>query len=190
MAPSSSLVQDTGFSSLVPGFESRWRYNNKDMAKENHSEKIISWRAAEYEHIERSPLWYLVVGGASLILSVFSLVGGNFFFAVFIILAFVMLIMLGRNKPRTLDYRLTDEGVGVGPKIFYHYDALEGFAVNDRPGRLDEIILKKKSVFNPYLKLPVDGKTAALAQKMLSEKLPVIDHQESLIDIFADWLGF
>ena len=150
----------------------------------------MSWRAAEYESFDRGPIWYLVVGGISFLLVVFSLASGNFFFGIFIVFAFVVLVAFGRTKSQTLDFRLTDEGVGIGPKIFYNYEALEGFTINNRPGRLDEMILKKKSAFNPYVKIPIDAKTAAEAQTFLGEKLPAIEHKESIIDVFADWLGF
>jgi len=41
------------------------------------------------------------------------------------------------------------------------------------------------------LKIAVDEKTAEAAKRKLLEKLPEMsEDQESLLDIFTDWLGF
>jgi hypothetical protein len=42
---------------------------------------------------------------------------------------------------------------------------------------------------NPYLRIPVDGETAKRARAFLATKLPEEKYEESLIDLFADWLG-
>ena len=129
----------------------------KERIKKENDGTEISWRAAEYDHFEKGGGWYLSVGGIALILFIIALWQKNFFFGIFILLAGIMAISLGNKKPNVLDFKLTGEGCHFG-KEFYSYDNLENFSLRSRLNRLDEIIFKKKSAFNPvsytHLTLP------------------------------------
>ena len=114
----------------------------------------------------------------------------NFFFAIFIILAGAMLLFFSRRRPQILDFKLDGEGIAIGDNIFYDYDRFEGFLIRSRPQRLDEVILKKKTAINPYIKVPIDSKLAPKARDILGENLPEVEYQESLIDILSEWFGF
>jgi hypothetical protein len=160
------------------------------MAKKEELHNDIVWRAAEHDYSERGPLWYFLIGFSAIILIIISFWQKNFFFAVFVVLASITLMFLGRLRPQIFEFRLEKDGVRIGEKIFYDYDHLEGFAVVSKVDRLDEIVLKKKATLNPYLKLPADSKTAARAKEFLAQKLPEFNYEESLVDIFSDLLGF
>lgn len=163
---------------------------SEEKNKKKNEEAEISWRAAEYEHFEKSGVWYLIVGGVALILLVIALWQKNFFFGIFILLAGIMVITLGNRRPNVLDFKLTGEGCELGRGIFYKYDQMENFSLRSRPHRLDEIIFKKKAVFNPYVKIPVDSRTAEKARIFLVQKLPEVQYEGSLLDILIDFLGF
>jgi hypothetical protein len=159
--------------------------------KDKNAEKeIISWRAAEREHFEKSPGWYLIVGGAALILFIVALWQRNFFFGIFILLAGILVVTLGNRKPAVLEYRVTDKGCDVGRGIFYEFDKLDNFSLRNRPGSLDELILKKKSAFNPFMRIPIDSRTAEKVRIFLVQKLPEIEHPDSFLDLLIDFLGF
>ncbi|OGG38035.1 hypothetical protein A2127_01200 [Candidatus Jorgensenbacteria bacterium GWC1_48_12] len=160
----------------------------KKTKKEN--ENSISWRAAEYQYIQKDIGWYLIVGLVSFLLIVFSLIWGNFFFAVFIVIATATIMFFAKRRPRVFDFKITDKGVAIGDNIFYDYERLDGFAIREYPERLDEIILKKKTALNPYVKIPIDSVLAGKAKKVLGEKLPEIEYQEPLVEIIAEWFGF
>ncbi len=150
----------------------------------------ISWRAAEYQYVEKDVSWYWIIIIIASILVLISLFRDNFFFAVFIAIAAVTLIFFGRRKPQIFDFKINDKGVAIGDKIFYDYERLEGFVIRKRPERLDEIVLKKKGAINPYIKIPVDSKLAPKVKGFLEKKLPEIEYQDSLIDIISEWFGF
>ncbi|HXF43973.1 MAG TPA: hypothetical protein VNK70_00660 [Candidatus Paceibacterota bacterium] len=156
----------------------------KDVSRE------LEWSAAEYQFTEKSPGWYWLVALTGVAIALFSLIKNNFFFAIFIAIATLMVISLGRRKPRVIEFRLSDTGVAIGDNTFYDYDRLEGFAFLERPGRLHEIVLKKKVVVNPYFKMPIDAKSAEKAKTILLNHLPEMEHEESLLDAISDWLGF
>jgi len=149
----------------------------------------ITWRAAEYEYVEKTVLWYIGVGAAAFVLALIGLWQRNFFFVVFIAVAATVIIALGRKRPQVVEFRVSGEGVTVG-KQFLPYERLQNFSLRERPGRLDELVLMKKTMVVPFLKISVDGKVGAQVHDVLKEKLPEVEHQESLVDLVAEWLGF
>jgi hypothetical protein len=152
--------------------------------------KEISWRAAEYDYYEKDLNWYLLVGALALLLIIVALWQKDFFFAVFILLSSTMVIILGRQRPEVLDFRLTEEGCHLGAKLFYPYDALENFSITERSGRLDEMVLKRKTAFNPYIRVLLDNQTATKVREFLKDKLPEVEREETFMDIFTHLLGF
>ncbi len=150
--------------------------------------KEINWRAAEYEYAQKGAGWYWVLGGICTALVVIALWQKNFFFALFIILAGLIILSLGKKRPEIFEFSLTNDKVKIGERVSCEYKDFENFSVRERPGRLDELILKKKALVNPYLRLPIDSKLAVRAKSFLREKLPEVEHQESLIDIISEWL--
>ena len=150
----------------------------------------LSWRAAEYDFYEKDLNWYLLVGVFSLLLVIIALWQRDFFFAIFILLASAMVIISGGRRPRVMEFRLTADGCHLGENVFYPYDALENFSLEERPGRLDAMVLKKRTSFNPYLRILLDSQTAAKAREFLEGKLPEVEREETFIDIFTHFLGF
>ncbi|MCP6720183.1 MAG: hypothetical protein KJI72_02590 [Patescibacteria group bacterium] len=150
----------------------------------------ITWRAAEYQYTRKDVGWYWLIALVAVILILLAFWQKNFFFAVFIILAGGMLLFFGRRRPQVLDFRLDDEGIAIGDNIFYDYDRFEEFSIRSRPQRLDEIVLKKKTTINPYIKIPIDSKLALKARAILNDNLTEVEYQESLVDIFSEWFGF
>jgi hypothetical protein len=157
------------------------------MAEKNMRE--ISWRAAEHEHVPKTGNWYLLMGAVALGLIIFSLWQKNFFFAVFIILASVMIFTMSRRKPQVFEFRLNEHGIAIGNRIAYDYDRLQDFSIRNRPGRLDELIIRRKTAMNPEVRMLVDAKTMVKIQEFLKDRLPEVKHEESLIDLFREVLG-
>ena len=163
----------------------------RKIKKENKEDpEAINWRAAEYQYVQKDVGWYLLVGLVALVLIILSLLWGNFFFAVFILIAAATIMFFAKRRPRVFNFKITDKGVAIGENIFYDYEHLDGFAVRERPEKLDEIILKRKSVLNPYVKVPIDSVLAGKAKNVLAGKLPAVEYEESLIEIVAEWFGF
>ncbi len=159
---------------------------NKTISKKD----TISWRAAEYVHFKKETNWYLVVGIIAAILVIAALWQRNFFFAVFILLAGALIITLGKERPRIIEFQVSAEGVAIGKRIFYDYDDLEGFDTKENPERLDEIILKRKSTINPFVKIPVDSQLLPRVIEVLKKNIKRVEFDESLIDAVSDYLRF
>lgn len=148
----------------------------------------ISWRAAERSYIKKDASWYFIIVGPALLLVVISLWQQNFFFAVFIILATLVLISFGKRKPRVVDFRIDEHSVMIDHQIF-DYENLDSFTVKERPGMLDEIVIKRKSAIAPLMHMPIDDNLAKKAEEVLERKLEKFEYEENFFDILTDWLG-
>jgi hypothetical protein len=153
------------------------------------SQEIISWRAAEYEHTEKEAGWYWLVGAISFVLIVVAFWQKNFFFAVFIVIAVGMVMFFSRRKPEVVDFSITDTGINIGELSLY-FENLDSFSIRSRPGHLDEIVLKKKTTVNPFVRIPIDSRMVEKAGEFLRNHLPEVEYKESLVDIFSEWFGF
>ncbi len=149
----------------------------------------VSWRTHEYEHAEREPSWFLGVGGVALILFIFAIWQGSFFFATFIVIAGALVVFLGRRPPQLIDVRVGGAGVSVAG-LELGYTKLEGFSFRKRPGRLDELIVYRKRQFSPIVRMFIPDRDVPRARAIMASHIPEVTHDESLIEIFADWLNF
>lgn len=162
------------------------------MTEEKKEPKIetLSWRAAEYHFVEKDIIWHGVIGLIALLLIIFALVQNNFFFAFFILVATIILFAFGKRRPPIADFEISEEGIAINNSIHYDYEQLISFAIVNRPGRLDEILIKKKAALNPFVSLPIDATTAAKAEKILEKKLEKFEHEPTIIESLITWLGF
>lgn len=147
--------------------------------------KEIKWRAPEFHYYHKGPGWYWISVMAAIVLIGFALWQKNFLFAVFIVIAELVILNWAQRRPADTDFSLDDKGLVIGGRKVYSYDALAGFAVKDQ-----ELILKKKSKLNPYFKILISEYDAGRIKDFLAQHLPEIEYEESLIEHLARLLKF
>ena len=158
--------------------------------KEKVQEEKIQWRAAEQENSKKEVSWYWLVILTSGALILLALWQKNFFFATFVVLATVTLLLFGRRRAKTFEFSISEKGIAIGEGLFYDYDQLESFAMRRRPNHLDEIVLKRRVVINPHLRLPIATELGERAEAFLEKKLEKLEYEESLMDILGERFGF
>jgi len=152
--------------------------------------ETLAWRAAEYHFVEKDVFWHAAISLIALVMFVFALIQKNFFFAFFVILATAILFIFGRRRPPIADFEISEEGIAINNAIRYDYEQLESFTIVNRPGRLDEILIKKKTALNPFVSLPIDASTAARAEKILEKKMAKFEHEPTIMEAIITWIGF
>ncbi len=162
----------------------------KTVEEKKETGTSINWKAAEYSHSEKTTKWFVWVIVISVGISIFSFIKGNFFFGAFSLIAGGMIIMFARRRPQIYEFTISEKGVYIGTIVALEYSQLESFSMRSREGYLDEIVLKRKTVINPHLHIPIDSELAKKAREILLEKLPEEEHNESIIDIIFDYIGF
>ena len=101
---------------------------SEDEASENMPEMAFSWEASEFVHHHKSPLWYMVLGIATLVLSGLAVWLGLWLeIGVFIVMAIAIMVYASK-PPRTLLYELSSEGLHVDGRL-YPFSYFRSFSV-------------------------------------------------------------
>jgi hypothetical protein len=120
----------------------------EDIKTEND---VISWKIPEYQGKEKTKRWYLVAGTISLALLAFAIFSQNLIFAIIIIFAAILVVVLDGNKVGMLKVELSDKGVMVG-KEFYEYEQIDNFFIIYRPEEgIKNLYLEFKRFARPAL---------------------------------------
>ena len=152
----------------------------------------ITWRAAEHEYVAKSGRWYFWIVLIGILLAIFALFQNNFFFLVFVVLATIVMIAFGRQKPHKFDFTVDDDGFSIGDDIDLPFAEIESFSVRERgEGHLDEIILKRKKLVDPFVRVPLDTHTRhKVVVALEKEEIEEEKQEDSFFDSLADILGF
>ena len=149
----------------------------------------ISWSAKEYAPREKSADWYWVLGILSVSAAAASFLLGNPLFSVVLLLAGFTIGLASRMEPPTHTFTLTDEGLVIDEKLL-PYEALVSFTALEY---LDAdlapvLILKTRRILSPTLAVPLSGAPVDAVLSVFEARLPIHEHQESLIDRLMDVL--
>lgn len=154
----------------------------------------ITWQAPEFEYHEKGTLWSIVVIIlAAAVVLIALLAVQNFLLAVFAAIAGATVIFWGRQRPRILNFKLTDKAVEIDTIGFHSYGDLAGFAISDGEVANDgvmEVALKRKRSFSGEIRIFAYEADIAKIREKLSEVLPEFEHKESLGDHIARLLRF
>lgn len=156
-------------------------------------QKEIRWNAPEFWHYEKSASWYLASLAIAALLLVFALWQRNILFAVFIVVAEIVFLKMGKELPHQTDFRISKIGIEIGDKKSYNYDALVGFAtrrLDQHESGLSELILKKKSHLSTYIKILFPTKHSEEIRVFVNKYLPEIEYEDSLVEHLAKLLRF
>ncbi len=159
------------------------------MAQEQKKNEI-RWEAAEYEFVPKSMRWHAGIGIAALVLVGIALWQQNFFFAIFILIAGIMVVILGNRHPEVIEFVLNEDGCHIGEAASYPFEKLESFSIRERPHRSDELILKRKTAMNQLIHIPIEPEMAVKIRHFLEEYVPEEEHEPSILESITDILGF
>lgn len=159
-------------------------------SKEKTSSKEISWKAPEFFHFHKEDSWYLIsllISGAFLGIAIWQ---KNFFFAVFIVIAEALVLHFAHQKPRTLEFKITEQGIDIEGDKLYLFKGLQSFWLRQKLDDLDELVIKTRSYFKSHLKIFLPPSKTEGVREMLRNYLPEEEHEDSLIELLSEWIGF
>lgn len=160
------------------------------MENDEQNAKIV-WRAPAFRHYPKDVSWYWLTVLAAVFLFFFAVWQKNFLFGIFVILAEIAVFTLARRQPEMLGFKIDERGIEIAEK-FYAYDELTTFCLrpDNEDNNFQELILKKKVYFNPYITILIDNKIVSQARDIIGQKLTEEQYQDSLLDVLFRWLKF
>ncbi len=161
----------------------------ESVPEETKKAELLSWRAAEYERVQKPTSWYTSIGGGAIVVAIIAFWSGNLFFGIFILCAAGLLMFLSGRHPQILEFEISDAGVEIKDKMKLPFESLRDFSIRSRQYSLDELILRKKTNINPYVRIPIDSALAEKARVLLRGKISEVEYEESIIDLLSDRFG-
>lgn len=152
----------------------------------------IRWQAPEFEHRPKNALWYWTSMFAALLFLGLAVWQRNFFFAVFILIAEVLVIVWGSIEPRVIQFEINDIGVHIDDKR-YPMKELRSFEA-DLDGLIDpehpEVVLHLKARFRPSIRIKVPGRWLPEVRATLRHHIPEEHFEPGFVEILEKFLGF
>jgi len=152
----------------------------------------LVWEADEHVHTDKGKDWYWALGLMAVALAVGALLFNNVLFAVFVLVAAVVLAMLASQKPRRVTFAVTQRGVRVDDKL-YPYQSIETFGVEEQDVNstdADKLILQLKSNFAMNVIIPLVGVDSDEVHTRIGAFVPEEDLVEPLTHRVMEALGF
>jgi len=151
----------------------------------------IEWRAPEFEYNEKGVSWYwLSIITAIVILSV-AVWQKNFLFAIFVVIAEILMLVWAGRKPREILFSLNEKGLTISGNKFYPYSAMETFSVVE--GRSEEwydISLKLRHGLRQRLIVKTPTKNLAKIEGIVRHYVEKVEHEDSFLDSLERLIGF
>lgn len=149
----------------------------------------IKWEEYEYTHKPKSGDWFWLIASGALVLIIVSILMKNFLLGVIAIAGAFSVAMLGAQKPKKLSYAIENRGIKAGSH-FYPFKELESFWINYEPPHKKEIILESKKKITKHIKIPLGNNNPKFIRESLKKILKEEEHEETMIDVITEKLGF
>lgn len=151
-------------------------------------QESLSWQALEYEHRPKTADWFWILGAIVFLGSGLAFYFGNFFFAVFILIA-GLAVALHANIPPTLhSYSVREEGL-LRDTTLFPFRNIKGYSINQDPFG-DTLLLDVNRVAFPIVTIPLgnvdkDWIKQVFRSKGIKDTDLQIPFAERLMDVFG-----
>lgn len=149
----------------------------------------IRWTTHEYTFREKNSEWFWYVVSAGLAIIIISIFLHNFLLAILAIVGASSIILVGKKDPSELDFEINARGIKIENSL-YLYKEMESFYLNYNPPFKKEIIIKRKSKFSPFIKIPIDDTDPNIIRRVLITVLKEDEHEDTIMETIMDRLGF
>lgn len=148
----------------------------------------IRWRAYEHEHVERDTNWFWALGIFSVCTALISIILGNFFFGVLILVAAGTLAVLAKSPPPLVEFELSDRGIKVG-ETMHRYEEIISFWVEDHDADPPVLLVDTVKWLSPNLVIPIRDVDAGEVRAYLAERTEEVPMKEPVWHKVLEFFG-
>ena len=149
----------------------------------------ISWTASEYIAHHKTTQWYVMLGGAALVVALLVwLLTRDKISALVVIVGAIALGGYGARQPRELQYSLDVGELTIGQKQ-YDLQEFRSFTIDDQQ-QFSSVNLLPLKRFSPGLTIYYAPEDEDAIIDVLSQVLPIETHQPDLIDRLMQRIRF
>jgi len=162
-----------------------WGYTYFMMAT---SSVPIRWKAYEHEHIERTNDWYWALGIFAVACALISVIFGNYFFGLLILVAAFTIGIMAKSPPPLVEFELSDRGIRVGDTM-HRYEEIIAFWVEDHDADPPVLLVDTVKWLSPNLIIPIEGVDPKLVRAFLVERADEVPMKEPVWHKILEFFG-
>lgn len=146
----------------------------------------VAWDAEEYIIRSRNAWWYVGLAIVTIALSALAIWLEGWTFLILIVLSAITVLISNLRPPRKLHYKLDDEGLTEGTKL-YKYEDFKAFGILKEENHFSAILIPKKR-FGLQIKVyfPMGSGEAIVDQ--LGSRLPMEEVKLDVLDKIVNFL--
>lgn len=146
--------------------------NKRGQAKASSAPEAFTWEVPEYDRPERNKAWYIIAAAIALAIIIYAVWDKNYIFALFILIAAVILMVFDRREAPLLKVKIDGKGLAVGSSA-YEYTELKDFFIIYRPQEdIKNLYFHFKSAVRHRLSIPLFKTDPILIRNFLRRYLP------------------
>ncbi len=153
----------------------------------------IRWQAPEFDHHPKTASWYWATIAIAIVLLAVAVWQKIFLFALFVVLAEIMVIVWGSLTPGMIHFELTEKGLKVGNRRFYPIRELKSFSA-DIEGAFDpdwpEVIIQFDHHFRTPLRIKAPMNWLPEIRREFRVHIPEEHFEPGLADVLQKYLRF
>ena len=155
----------------------------------------MNWSALEYEEKERNTDWFWALGVIVVAVSTTAIIFGNYFFAIFIIIAGALLGFFAIKKPDVVFYELNNKGLKIRDRI-YLYEKMKAFWVqksltDDGKVMPPALFIRSERLLVPIFSVPIEESSVVKIHNiMIAHDVPEEEMKEHVSEKMMEALGF
>ncbi len=151
-------------------------------------EQKITWSAVEYEERERHTDWFWALGVIVTASSIASVIFGNYFFALLLIIGGILLAVFAIKKPEIVPYEINEKGFQIKTRIYPFVD-IKAFWVEKE--KKPTLFIHSKRLIMPTLSVPIELVQAdQIRESLLIKNIPEVAMKEHMSEKIMESLGF
>ncbi|MEK7572720.1 MAG: hypothetical protein AAB493_02620 [Patescibacteria group bacterium] len=148
----------------------------------------IEWSLLEYNEKERNNDWFWALGIIVVAVSITSIIFGNYFFAVLIVLSGVLIVVFAIKKPDLVSYELNEKGLKIKNRLF-PYEKIKSFWVQKETK--PTLFIKSERLIMPIISMPIEYFLAdEIKNKMLKNKVKEEEMKEHISEKIMEFIDF
>lgn len=150
---------------------------------------LIQWQASEYIDRQKTKVWFIGLGIATLVLlAVAIFIFKDVTFVILIVVMALAIFMVARRPARQINYSLSYQGLTVGNKLFNLHD-FRSFGVV-KEGAIYSVSLLPNKRFSPSVNVYFPPEFGEQIVDTLGSVLPMEEIRPDFVDKLTDKLHF
>lgn len=149
----------------------------------------IIWDTEEYQFKERSKDWFWGLGITALVICGIAIYAGNYFFAIFIVVAAFAVGFFSVREPQMVHIELSKDGVNINDE-FIPYRAIKSFYITPvRTNGAQELLLTTTRGLLPVTTLPIHDNDPEVLKTFLLQYIAEEVQEETPMQRLLDGIG-